>query len=119
MLTDDNPDIEIIVRHLLVGSNIVFSYSPDKKTSYIVYLSSKWTRLNNLHYGGNPAGHFFCGIVYKGFFHFELTKGHSFAPEYLCEKLNLPLADAKHMALLFNQINEALHDRPVDNAHKH
>lgn len=88
---------------------ITFSYSFDKRTSYVVTIS-KPKIVGRLSFGGNPHGSYMVSILRAGSFWADLSKkSEAFHPEYVNEKIGWPEKsdNGKNIAPLLNGLRAA------------
>lgn len=103
-LLDDAP---MLARHLAEGRDILFGYTADSKTAYVLFIAPKMHTVGMLPFGGaNPGSRCAVGVLYKGFYHFDLH--HDNFPDYVGEKLGLKGEDAEAVTLMLNAIGRAL-----------
>lgn len=89
---------------------VMFSWSPDQKTSHNVMLSKDFTQLGTLSWGGQARGKVLVAVMLRGCFFFDLpNKDPEYPhPNYVAEKLGLQPADAESIAVLLNGVNKHL-----------
>jgi hypothetical protein len=94
-------DAPLIADQINQAGNVVFNYSLDNGTAFVISLFTNYKTLNHLSHG-NPFGRLFVGIMFCGYFHFDpkLTQ----YPDYVGDKLGLREPDAILVAELLNAI---------------
>ena len=105
-LLDDAP---MLAKHLAEGRDILFGYTPDSKTAYVLFIAPKMHTVGMLPFGGHPGSHCAVGILHKGFYHLNLH-GNNLFPDYVGEKLGLKGEDAYSVARMLNAIGHALRE---------
>ncbi len=104
-------DIKDIVDRLVSGGSILFSFSPDQKTAYNIFLSSQYTKLNVLSFGGNARGQLILALQGMGGFMYVNPLGQPLHMNYISEKLHLHPGDAMQIAELILLIQNEYKDR--------
>lgn len=94
-------DARFIADHINNGNNVVFSYSLQNESAFVISIFPCFTALNHLSYG-QPFGRIFVGIMFKGYFHFDPNKIQF--PDYIMEKLGLAESEAIPVCDLLNAI---------------
>ena len=95
---DSEEDIKSLADALKENGTIVFSYSADKTTAFIVLISQSFAKLGIMPFGGNPSGRFYVGIYGRGCSHLSF-KNESVG--YISEKLGVGEHSAEHLQWLF------------------
>lgn len=99
-------DAPMLADKLKNGENIIFPFSNDGVNAYVLFISSRFTKIGTLPYGGDPVGSFCVGLVYNGFFYFDLSGELSWA--YVEKKLQLAETDAKNVTEILNAIGKEM-----------
>ena len=99
-------DFKLIASNLLDSGTVIFSYSEDKITCFVVLLSIDFKKIGVLPFGGNPTGNICMGVYGRGFNHFNPNT--EMRSQYLSEKINVPEADAIQLSNLFNGVRKYL-----------
>lgn len=104
-LLDDAP---MLAEHLAEGRDILFGYTADSESAYVIFIAPKMYTVGMLPFGGaNPGPRCAVGVLYKGFYHFNL-RGNELFPDYVGEKLGLGSVDAEAVTLMLNAIGREL-----------
>lgn len=95
-------DYADLAEQLTDNGSIVFSYSPDRITAYVIILTYKFKKLGILPFGGNPNNCVLVSVLKHGTFWFSPFQGKE--PSYVGEKLGLTGFDAQAITDLLNGI---------------
>lgn len=102
-----NPDASALRRLLVHYPAIVFPYSNDNITCYIVSIVARPHAVSVLPWGGRPSG-YLVSVLRFGTFWFDLdSKDIEIHPGYVAEKLGLERVAAEAIAQLLNGIRLA------------
>ena len=105
---DVEEDYDSLAEHLEDSTSLVFAWSRDQVSAYVVILSESFRKLGTLPYGGNPQGSCLVSVLMRGAFWFDLNRTEEIHEEYVGEKLNLGTGeDAKNIACLINGLRKA------------
>lgn len=104
--TYEPEDAEVLAYELKECGTIVFPYSADKVTAFIILISMDFIKYGIMPFGGNPDGRYYVGIYGKGCHHLSL-KEHG---NYIAEKLNICDESGEHLQRLFNGMREYLYE---------
>lgn len=90
------------------AQNIVFSYSKDRITAYVVMICPVNNHIGVLPFGGNPDGCHLVSVLLHGSFWFKFEVGKQFHADYVGEKLQLNKTGAEQIAELLTGICDAM-----------
>jgi hypothetical protein len=96
-------DIPKIAQTLIEKKSIVFSFSENKVSCMIIFLSIDFYKMNEMPFGGRlDSEKIFVGILGRGFYHFNIRQ--KLHPGYVDEKLRLGFCDSTELSFLLNEI---------------
>jgi hypothetical protein len=101
---DDAPRL---AKKIKDGENIIFRFSEDGISAYVICIAPRLKTIGTLPFGGVAARDYGIGVLYRGFFHFDLSKEQLF-PNYVGEKLGLSNEDAESVTAILNAIGDEL-----------
>ncbi len=96
-------DAPMLARKVKNGENIIFSFSLDRVSSYIMLITGTFTKIGVMPFGGNPVGSYCVSLLYHGFYYFDFDVG-DVHKSYIAEKLRLDESAAKDVAEMLNAI---------------
>jgi hypothetical protein len=65
-------DVDHLALCLKEKGTITFSYSADQFTAYVITITGPIFPIGTMPFGGNPAGMYGVGVLWRGFDHFDL-----------------------------------------------
>ena len=95
-------DALMIAETLEEKGTVVFSFSIDRVSAYVVLLSNDFEKIGVMPFGGNPIGNVCVAVLYHGMYWFD--PGHETNVNYLRSKLDLRDADAENITLMVNEV---------------
>jgi len=107
-------DAEELSRQLVKEGTISFPFSEDGLTSFVILMSKNCKILNNfLHFGGNPGGCVYVGVLFRGFFHFNFCHDNVIHVDYVAQKIGLNLSDANQITKLLNGMKKYMREMEI------
>lgn len=110
----ENNDADIIEIRDMLGKKktIIFPYSYDQIGAMIIMISTEFTQMSIMPFGGLIVAHkYLVGVLHRGFFHFDWR--NKMYPSYASEKLGIGLPDAEGFSDLWNRLfTEDIHILP-------
>lgn len=109
VFTSSEDDIDNLFVHLRTLNIITFNYCAEAEgdlTCYVMSIVGPLKTECNATYGGNVKNAFLVSIRSRGANYFHLFTCPELHPEYLSEKLNIPIRDAKSVGYLLNGLRE-------------
>lgn len=100
-------DATMLANRLDSEGSILFPFSNDGVNAYVLFISSRFTKIGTLPFGGNPCGSYCVGVLFRGFFYFDLDDG-GLSPSYVGEKLGLGPLDAEDVTKMLNAIGKEM-----------
>lgn len=98
-------DASLIAKKLHERNNLIFKFDCGNCTVFEIFIGTSFASLGFFDGHQCYSGAYIVAIKYCGMFHFNFRdRNNEFHPNYVSEKLNIPLADAEHLAKLFNGI---------------
>jgi hypothetical protein len=90
--------------------NVLFSFSLDRVSSYIMLITGTFTKIGVMPFGGNPVGSYCVSLLGMGFYYFDLEYA-GYDSGYVGEKLNISnKEDAKSVRIMLNAIGLELRE---------
>lgn len=99
-------DYVALVDGIVSAGNVVFSYSDDDVTAYVVTITTNYLKLGTMPFGGQPTH--LVSILLKGCYWFDLNSRTELHESYVGEKLKLDYVDSVSIARLLNGIRKAM-----------
>jgi hypothetical protein len=97
-------DVLDLLATLEENGAILFSWSPDKITAYIVLIVREYFQVGSLPWGGKPNGAYLVSVKgHGGIFYWDY--GQEVHANYVGEKLRLGPGDAKAITHLLNTLS--------------
>lgn len=109
---DNEDDYQELAAKVRSQGNIVFAYSPDRASAYVVTMVRKFEKLGVLPFGGNPDGCILVSVLFWGSFWFRFTNSTTkeFSAEYVGSKLGLSDFDAVQITKLLDGVQRYYYD---------
>ena len=102
-------DFAEIKRSLKSFGTLVFPYSGDEIGCVILLISTNFTPIGIMPFGGNPNGSVYIGVYGRGLNHLPIKGLH---PNYIKEKLGVTGDEAEWISQLWNYLWEP--EKPFD-----
>lgn len=101
-------DWDEITQKLKQTGNIIFGYSSDESTAYVININNTFEKLGIMPFGGNPCGSHIVSIWGRGMYYFDLLDGNSFVGNYVGVKLGLQESEGIQIAELLSEIRNRM-----------
>lgn len=99
-------DAGLIADTLKESGSVVFSFSLDGFSAYVVCMTSVLNKIGVMPFGGNPSGSICVAVLLKGAYWFDSDADKE--PGYVGEKLGLSGRDAENVTSMLNAVFKRL-----------